>query len=139
MKWLVALFLMIYPTVAVAQVPTHLDGREYIVDKTTVTVQWDFVSGAQAYQARLCMFDKDPITYFATACVPGSEQTVTFTRPRSGHFWAEVRATKLVGCDCTNPDDCSRWAESKNKTDASVDGLPMGWWIYWKTPKPIFQ
>lgn len=126
-----------------------LIGAEYIVSNATVTVQWDLVSIALAYEARLTMFDKDPITYFALARIPGNENSVVFTRPRAGHFRAEVRACRFADCHLADPDkpedDLSRWAESTNKGDACVDELndgncvPMAWWIYWEVPPPILE
>ncbi len=130
-------------TLSSAQVPAYVDGREYIISNATVTVQWDLVSIANGYEARLTLFLKDPITYFALARIPGNENSIVFTRPRAGHFRAEVRACRFADCHLTDPgkpeDDLSRWAESTNKDDASVDGIPGAWWIYWKVPKPILE
>lgn len=127
--------------------PQHLTGREYIVSAATVSVAWDLVPIAAGYEARLALFMKEPVTYYALARIPGTENNITFYQPRAGHFRAEVRACRFADCHCEPDanlaDDCandlSAWAESTNKAEAQVDGEPMAWWIYWKVPKPILE
>ncbi len=120
----------------------YLTGREYIVSDATVTAQWDAVSAALAYEARLVSLHHAPVTFFALARIPASETSVTFSQPAAGHFEAQVRACKYADChvdDSAHPEnDLSRWVQSTLASDAQVDLLndgiyvSMGWWIYWK-------
>ena len=122
-----------------------LIGAEYIISSATVVVGWDYVSNALGYEARLALFAKEPVTYFALAKVPSAENTVTFHRPRVGHFRAEARAWNEVDAvTCAQgggaswdeeTERCySRWALSTTKEDATVDGASVAWWIYWQMP-----
>jgi hypothetical protein len=125
-------------TPAWAQGPyVRLQGEEIIAEGDKgITVQWDAVPEATAYEVRLLMLHITPTTYFALARVPASETTITFLQPRAGHFRVEARTCRFADCHVDDPAqpelDLSRWAESTNKDDASVEGVPMGWWIYWK-------
>jgi hypothetical protein len=130
--------IVLFAVSASAQGPyVRLQGEEIIVEGDKgVTVGWDAVSVALAYEVRLVMLHITPTTYFALARVPASETTVTFVQPRSGHFRVEARSCRFADChieDQAQPEkDVSRWAESTNKDDSSVGGVPMAWWIYWK-------
>lgn len=103
---------------------TTLDGRMYVIPANeAVTLAWGASQGATRYEYRLVMFDKTPETFFSEGETTGTQ--VVISRPRTAHFRAEVRA-----CN----DECSEWSKSTDPTRATVDGTPMGWWLWWKVP-----
>jgi hypothetical protein len=122
-------------------------GYEYMIDSPSVTLQWDAVPVAAAYRIRAVMFDKVPETTYATGIT--TENSIPILRPRSGHFRFEVQACRLTDCSVVDPavpeDDLSDWARSDDVlygvTDLDGDSTyePMAWWVYWKTPPPIFN
>ena len=111
-------------------------GTEYTTDGNEISFAWDPSDGADGYELKLIMTDKEPHTDYALA---RTEQTqITIKRPRAGHFDVMVRAY----LNCTGGDDCvngqlySDWTLSTDKERATVGGEPMGWWIFWKLPAP---
>jgi len=132
-----SILLLFIPTVVSGQsVISSMTGTEYIVSGAEVTIQWDTVSNALAYEARLLMLYQEPVTYFALARIPASEVSVTFKQPRAGHFEAQVRTCKYADCHIEDPakpeESVSGWSVSTDIDVATVDGVPMAWWIYWR-------
>jgi hypothetical protein len=146
-KWVMALViglaLFSFSTVASAQ--TGMQGYEYFNSTGRVTLQWDLIPEALGYNIRVIMFDKAPETTYAMGQTSNNQMEIL--RPRSGHFRFEAQACRFADCSCTDntgatpendcPIDKSLWAQSTDPTQATVDGVAMGWWLYWKTPPPI--
>jgi hypothetical protein len=113
----------------------------------SVTLAWDAIPANGItdpiwYDVRVIMFDKSPETAYAIGLTTLTDMEIL--RPRSGHFRFEVRACRYSDCHCepdSNSDICeddrSDWAQSTDPTQATVDGVAMGWWVYFKTPPPI--
>jgi len=91
----------------------------------TATIQWTPGDDlAQWYEVRYRFTDVTPNSF--TAIVKTTATQVQVTRPRSGHWAAEVRACR----SWENADQCSEWVKSDEK------GVPKPWAIFWKPPKP---
>lgn len=141
-KWpwrivLLAAMLFFFTTNAAAAT-TRKIGAEYTSDDK-ITVAWDPSDGAVGYEVKLVMDDKTPVTEYALGRT--SETQITIMRPRAGHFTAYVRAYKDAVCQappCDPPRLYSTWSESTDEAVGTVDGQPMGWWIYFKVPPPKF-
>lgn len=129
---LTVLLSVLFVSLSVASAQTHArrTGTEYIISAPTVTVEWDAVSVASAYEARLVLLDTTPVTVFALA--RGAETSIVFTQPHAGHLEAQVRACRYSDChdDGDIDPDVSAWATSQ--LDGVVDGVDEPWWIYWK-------
>jgi hypothetical protein len=140
---LIILLIFLVPSVALPQTTyTKLQGVEYLVEGNSITVQWGPLDPiVQATELRLTMFDKDPVTYFALARVPAPTTRVVFNRPRTAHFRVEARSCRYTDCHVNDPNnpqnDLSVWVLSTDPTVGEVDGVLIGWWLYWKMPKPI--
>ena len=160
MAVLIASWLLQIAAAAQAETTMH-QGAEYITDDPQITLVWNAVEDADGYQIKLIMTDRVPVTEYARGETRQTQMTVK--RPRAGHFDGAVRAYK-DGFVCTNAegekiicnpdgaghlDHCeteftgcaqgrlySDWTLSTDKERATVNGEPMGWWIYWKVPKP---
>ena len=129
------------PTIQTSPPASQYDGRMYVLESNeTATVLWDAVvypldpTLPVIYDYRLVMFNKTPLTSYQDGETHLTQ--VTFTRPRTEFFRAEVRACGDVDGDgiVHRTTECSVWAESTDPQYGIVDGQPEGWWLFWKIP-----
>jgi len=103
-----------------------LVGAEYTTTKQ-LTLAWDCIAEAMYYEVKALWIDPStPVEYFVGRT---SECQALISKPRTGHFKYRVRSHKSANL-------YSVWADSTDKTDAIVNGQPMGWWIFWKPGLP---
>jgi hypothetical protein len=62
----------------------------------------------------------------------GTQKEVVFNRIVSGHFRLKARACYDSPCIDGNSQRTSIWAESTDPAHSVVNGVPMGWAVYFK-------
>jgi len=129
--------LLLCCSAASAQILWQKTGREYGVSAgiTTIIIAWDAVSGAVGYQIELLMVEPIPTVY---AIAETSDTNIPLKCPRDGHFVARVRSWNWKSIE-NSEKQFSEWAASDDPTYATVDGQPMGWWIYAGVPAPEWE
>lgn len=105
------------------------DGTEY-ASSDNLTMTWDIMPRTNYYEVQMVHTD-DSAHQTTYNMGTTTENSITVTRPRAGHFIAMVRACNTAGC--------SIWSQSIDPTYAIVDGNPGAWRVFWKLAPPIWE